>query len=64
MAKQKIIIEIDAKGTPRLKQQTQGIKDQTKALKNQERTQKKTNKACRIQEKSGRRRSSKINFDG
>ena len=49
MATQKtqFIIEIDAKGTPRLKGQTKAIKDQTKALKNQDQTNKKTSKSQR-----------------
>ena len=45
--KTQFIIEIDAKGTPRLKGQTKAIKDQTKALKDQDQTNKKTSKSQR-----------------
>ena len=42
-----IIIEIDAKGTPKLKGQTKAVKEQTKALREQGETTKKTGKKQR-----------------
>ena len=45
--KTQIIIEIDAKGTPKLKGQTKAVKEQTKAIKEQGQATKRTQKRAR-----------------